>query len=96
MGNRQLLEASNLRLAIIASRFNLEITQRLVTGAEEAITEHGGSAPLRLWVPGAFELPLTALSVAESGQVDAIVALGCVVRGETAHFEHVARECASG
>jgi 6,7-dimethyl-8-ribityllumazine synthase len=79
------LDASELRVAIICSRFNADITDRLLDGAR-----------LVVWVPGCFELPLTAATLAESGQVDAIVALGCVIQGETSHHQHVAGECASG
>jgi 6,7-dimethyl-8-ribityllumazine synthase len=90
------LDASELRVAIICSRFNADITDRLLDGARRFLSGHGGRRPLVVWVPGCFELPLTAATLAESGQVDAIVALGCVIQGETSHHQHVAGECASG
>jgi 6,7-dimethyl-8-ribityllumazine synthase len=90
------LDASDLRVAIVASRFNLDISRRLLRGAQQFLAEHGCPEPAVVWVPGSFELPLAALSLAESGQVDAIVAIGCVINGETAHFQFVAGECASG
>jgi 6,7-dimethyl-8-ribityllumazine synthase len=90
------LEASDLRIAVVVSRFNADISRRLLRGAQEFLAEHGCPDPLVVWVPGAFELPLGALNLAESGQVDAIVALGCVINGQTAHFQYVAGECASG
>ncbi|MGH8215200.1 MAG: 6,7-dimethyl-8-ribityllumazine synthase [Rhodanobacteraceae bacterium] len=86
------------RYAVIASRWNGEIVDALVDGAGRAFAERGvqdGSVDVRR-VPGAWELPVLAGQLAASGQYAAIVALGCVVRGETRHFEHVADECARG
>lgn len=90
------LDASELRVALICSRFNADITDRLLDGAKSFLHSHGSRRPVVVWVPGAFELPLTAATLAESGQVDAIVALGCVIKGETSHDQYVAGECASG
>jgi 6,7-dimethyl-8-ribityllumazine synthase len=90
------LDGSELRVAVVASRYNQDIVRRLVRGAQGALAEHGCEDPIMLWVPGALELPLAALTLAESGNVDAIVVLGCVINGETAHFQFVAAECASG
>jgi 6,7-dimethyl-8-ribityllumazine synthase len=90
------LGASDVRVAIVVSRYNDDISQRLLDGALAALAEHGCPDPTVIWVPGAFELPLAALNLAESGRVDAIVALGCVIEGETAHFQHVAGQSASG
>jgi 6,7-dimethyl-8-ribityllumazine synthase len=90
------LDASDLRVAIVAARFNHDISKRLLTGAQTFLQEHGCQDPLVVWVPGAMEIPLATLNLAESGQIDAIVTLGCVIDGETAHFEYVAGECASG
>jgi 6,7-dimethyl-8-ribityllumazine synthase len=92
------LDASGMRLAIVAGRFNVHVTQPLVDGALAALGELGlaaGDVPV-YWVPGAFEIPLVAKRLAESGIVDAIVCLGAVIRGETAHFEYVAGPCATG
>lgn len=90
------LDASELRVAIVISRFNQDVSRRLLRGAQEFLEAHGCPDPAVVWVPGAMEIPLAALNLAESGQVDAIVALGCVINGETAHFQYVAGECASG
>lgn len=89
------LDASGLDLRVVASRFNLEITERLLGGALAAVARHGGRQPSVVWVPGALEIPLAALHLARSG-ADAIVCLGCVIKGETAHFEYVCTECSAG
>lgn len=89
---------SDLRIAIVASRFNGFIVDQLVAGARDAL-ERSGADPKRqvlVWVPGAFELPLAADRLAASGQYDAVIALGAVVRGGTPHFDYVAGECARG
>lgn len=90
------LDASDLRMAVVVSRYNPDISRRLLRGALQSLEEHGNPDPQVVWVPGALELPLAALTLAESGSVDAIVALGCVINGETAHFQFVASECAAG
>lgn len=92
------LIATNARLAIVASRFNSFLVEPLVNGALDAIARHGGDAGkcTLAWVPGAFELPLAAKKMAESGKVDAVVCLGAVVRGDTPHFDYVAGQCAAG
>lgn len=86
------------RYAVIASRWNGEIVDVLVEGARTALVAHGanGDAVDVLRVPGAWELPLLAQHLAQAGRHAVIVALGCVVRGETRHYEHVADECARG
>ena len=86
------------RYAVIASRWNGEIVDVLVDGAHNAFARHGvaDDALDVLRVPGAWELPVLAQRLAAAGNHAAIVALGCVVRGETRHFEHVADECARG
>jgi 6,7-dimethyl-8-ribityllumazine synthase len=86
-----------LRVAIVSSRFNLIVTERLVDGAREALIEHGVSADGIdvLSVPGAWELPAAA-ALAAGGGYDAIVALACIIRGETAHFDHVSRAAVDG
>jgi 6,7-dimethyl-8-ribityllumazine synthase len=92
------LPAARRRVAVIASRFNDVVVSGLVKGAVAAWVKHGGAEPdlLVARVPGAYELPVLARQLAESGQYEAIVALGCVIRGETAHFDYVAGECARG
>ena len=96
--NNQRLDARGRRVVIIAARFNAPLVESLIAGARQAWSDHGGdSARLLLErVPGAFELPLVAKMFAASGAVDAVVALGCVIRGDTPHFDYVAGECARG
>ena len=88
-GNK--LNGDGLRIAIVVSRFNSIVTERLLDGARQALREHGvGDASVEVVeVPGAFELPLPAKLMADSGRFDAIVCLGAVVRGETPHFEYI-------
>ena len=90
--------ARGRRVAIVASRFHEAITMRLVDGARAALLRHGVRAgDVRVvWVPGAFELPQAAGHLATRGDVDALVCVGCVIRGETPHFEYVAGEAARG
>jgi 6,7-dimethyl-8-ribityllumazine synthase len=90
------LDATGMRLAVVAGRFNAHITERLLEGALSELRELGGDAPAVHWVPGAFEIPLVAQRLASSADTDAVVCLGAVVRGETAHFEYVAGPCADG
>jgi 6,7-dimethyl-8-ribityllumazine synthase len=91
-------DASGLRVLVLRSAFNEVVVEGLVQGALQALEEMG--APVREVivesVPGAFELPLAARCAANSGRFDAIVALGAVIKGETDHYEHIARECAAG
>jgi 6,7-dimethyl-8-ribityllumazine synthase len=89
------LDAADMRVAIAVARFNQDITEQLLEGAQRALEKYGARDVLVAWVPGAFELPLVAHRLA-SGGFDAVVCLGAVIRGETAHFEYVAGECASG
>ena len=96
--NNQRFDAGRRRVVIIAARFNAPLVDRLIEGARQAWSDHGGD-PARLLlerVPGSFELPLAAKMFAASGAVDAVVALGCVIRGDTPHFDYVAGECARG
>jgi 6,7-dimethyl-8-ribityllumazine synthase len=90
--------ARGQRVAMVAAKFNADIVDALVAGASAAWARQGGeSAGLALVrVPGAFELPLVARRLAASGQYDAIIAFGCVIRGDTAHFDFVAGEAARG
>ena len=92
------LLARDVRVAIVAARFNDFVVERLVTGAIDALLRHGASEKsLELVrVPGAFDMPLVVKRLALSKRYDAIVALGAVIKGETAHFDFVAGECASG
>jgi 6,7-dimethyl-8-ribityllumazine synthase len=90
--------AGGNRFAVAVSRFNLDITQGLLAGALGALEEAGveKSAPTVVWVPGAFELPLTAQRLAESGDHDAIICLGCLIKGDTMHFEYIAESVVHG
>ncbi len=92
------LNAQGLHFGIIASRFNQFITDRLLAGALDAL-ERGGATEQQIEivrVPGSFEIGIAAKSLAESGRCDAIICIGCVLRGETAHFDYVAAESARG
>lgn len=92
------LDASGLSVAIVVARFNAFVTERLLEGAVDALVRHG-ARPADLTVvrvPGAYELPLTVQRVAERGGVDAIVALGCLIRGDTIHFELIAGAATKG
>jgi 6,7-dimethyl-8-ribityllumazine synthase len=93
-----LVAPKGARFAIVASRFNHFIVDRLVEGAVDALVRHGVDAKnvTLVRVPGAWELPLVARRLAASKKVDAVVALGAVIRGATAHFEYVAGEAAKG
>ncbi len=92
------LEARGRKVAVVAARFNDFIVASLLKGAQAAWVRHGGALEdlLVVRVPGAFELPVSARKLAASGRYDAVVALGCVIRGGTPHFEYVAGECAGG
>jgi 6,7-dimethyl-8-ribityllumazine synthase len=92
------LQAEGMRLAIVISRYNDFITRRLLDGALDAIGRHGGDTESvdTYYVPGAFEIPLVAKRLAESGNYEAVICLGAVIRGSTAHFDYVAGECAKG
>jgi 6,7-dimethyl-8-ribityllumazine synthase len=92
------VDARGRRVAIVAARFNDLIVASLLKGAQESWQAHGGAPEelLVVRVPGAFELPVVARKLAASGRYEAIVALGCVIRGDTPHFEYVAGECARG
>jgi 6,7-dimethyl-8-ribityllumazine synthase len=86
------------RLAVVASRFNEEITRRLVDGAMDALDRHGVPAENvdLVWVPGAWELPAAARHLLATDRYDALIALGAVIRGETPHFDYVAGEASRG
>ena len=92
------LDASGLKFGIVVSRYNSFITQRLLEGVLDGLRRHGAADEdiTIAWVPGSFEIPLACLKMAESGTYDAVLAVGAVIRGATAHFELVAAECAKG
>ena len=90
------LDGSDLHIAILVARSHDDVARRLLRGAQEALQRHGVQDPDVFWVPGPLELPVTALALAEKGGHDAIVCLGCVIRGETFQFEVVAMETAAG
>jgi 6,7-dimethyl-8-ribityllumazine synthase len=90
--------AAGMHFAVVASRFNPEIVNRLVAGALEGLKEAGSDAHkvTVIRVPGAFEIPLAVLRAAKSRRYDAIVAIGCVIRGETPHFEYISQQACHG
>jgi 6,7-dimethyl-8-ribityllumazine synthase len=92
------LQGSGLRIAIAVARFNDLVTERLLAGAHDGLVRHGvdASSISVAWVPGAFELPVIAQRLAQSGEYDAVIALGAVIRGATGHYEYVAGQSASG
>lgn len=92
------LDARHLRVAVVAGRFNETISERLAEGALDCLRRHGAAEDdiWLVWVPGAFEIPVVAKRIAASKEVDAIVCVGAVVRGETPHFDYVAGNAARG
>jgi 6,7-dimethyl-8-ribityllumazine synthase len=90
------LDGKELTIAVVVARSNEDVSKRLLRGALQSLEEHGVEDPDVFWVPGSLELPVTALALAEKGQHDSIICLGCVIRGETYHFEIVANEAARG
>ncbi|MGH9300322.1 MAG: 6,7-dimethyl-8-ribityllumazine synthase [Acidimicrobiales bacterium] len=92
------LRGEGLRVALVASRFNDFITTKLVEGARDGLVRHGTDPAgiVLAWAPGAFELPLVASRLAGSGEFDAVICLGAVIRGATGHYEAVAGQCAAG
>src|SRR5688500_18762089 len=89
-------DGAGVRVVILRSAFNPEVVDGLLAGAQAALREMGATEVTVVDVPGAFELPLAAAAAAHSERFDAVVALGAVIRGETDHYEHIAREAASG
>ena len=87
-----------LKIAIVAARFNEFITSKLVSGAEDCLLRHGvsGDDITLAWVPGAFEIPLVAKSLAMSGAYDAVICVGAVIRGATSHYDYVCAEVSKG
>ncbi|MGE4566752.1 MAG: 6,7-dimethyl-8-ribityllumazine synthase [Acidimicrobiales bacterium] len=92
------LNGAGLRVALVAGRFNDAISQELIQGARDRLASLAveDEKVTLTWVAGAFEMPLAAQAMAKSGQFDAVICLGAVIRGETAHFDFVAGEAASG
>ncbi len=92
------LIGTGMRFGVVAARFNGFIVERLVDGATDALVRSGVDADAVdvARVPGAFEIPMAARAMAESGKYDAILCLGCVIRGATAHFDYVCNEAAKG
>ena len=90
------LDGKGLKIGIVAARYNQEIVDALLEGALATLKEHGARAEPVLSVPGSFEIPMAAQALADKGDVDAVICLGCVIKGETAHFEHVAEAAAKG
>jgi 6,7-dimethyl-8-ribityllumazine synthase len=93
-----MLSASGKRFGIVASRFNELITKKLLEGAIDCLVRHSAQSEqiTIVWVPGAFELPVVAKKMAKSGNYDAIIVLGAVIRGNTPHFDYVAAEVSKG
>ena len=87
-----------LRIAVVGGRFNSHVTLRLLDGVRRGLAACGvaSGAVREVWVPGAFEIPLAAQTFAETGEWDAVIGIGCVIRGDTAHFDFVAGQCAEG
>jgi 6,7-dimethyl-8-ribityllumazine synthase len=92
------LDASGLRIGIVVSRFNGDVTEKLLEGALDGVRSHGGEDDqvTIVRVPGAFEIPLVAEKMAASGKYDALVCLGAVIRGDTPHFEYVSDSVTRG
>jgi 6,7-dimethyl-8-ribityllumazine synthase len=91
-------EGRGRRIAVVVSRFNEHVTSKLLEGALDCLRAHGIAEDdlVVVWVPGAFELPLVARRLAASGDHDAVICIGAVIRGDTAHFDHVAGQAATG
>ncbi len=88
--------AQGLKFAVVVSKFNDLITERLLHGAKSVLEQSGADVVDVYWVPGAFEIPLMALSLAESKKYDGLVCLGAVIRGSTTHYEYVCNEAVKG
>lgn len=92
------LNANKLKVAIVCGRFNEFITSKLLGGAVDCLTRHEIATQNidEVWVPGAFEIPVAALALAETNKYDAIICLGAVIRGSTSHYDYVCNETAKG
>lgn len=93
-----LYNEEKIKVGIVAARFNEVVVSKLIDGAVDGLSRHGVDMDKvdLAWVPGAFEVPLVAKKMAESGKYDAVICLGAVIRGETDHYEHVATEVTKG
>lgn len=103
MKHIQLLEGKvvakeNMKVGIVAARFNEIIVNKLLGGAVDGLVRHGVEEKniTAAWVPGAFEIPMTALKMAKSGKYDAVICVGAVIRGETSHYDYVCNEVSKG
>ena len=103
MRNIQMMEGNvvapeGMRVAIAASRFNEVITGKLLDGAVDGLIRHGVAEDhiTAVWVPGAFELPVIAMKLAQSGRFDAVICVGAVIRGQTSHYDYVCNEASKG
>ncbi|MDT3844179.1 MAG: 6,7-dimethyl-8-ribityllumazine synthase [Bacillota bacterium] len=103
MRNIQMMEGNvvapeGMRVAIAASRFNEVITGKLLDGAVDGLIRHGSAEDhiTAVWVPGAFELPVIAMKLAQSGRFDAVICVGAVIRGQTSHYDYVCNEASKG
>ena len=90
------LNGKGLTIGIVAARYNQEIVAALLEGALRTLKERGARADPVLSVPGSYEIAVAAQAIADKGNVDAVICLGCVIKGETAHFEHIAEAAAKG
>jgi 6,7-dimethyl-8-ribityllumazine synthase len=93
------LEAQGRRFAIVVSRFNELVSQQLLAGALDCLRRHGADTEkdvVTVWVPGSFEIPVTALKLGKSGKFDAVICLGALIRGHTPHFDYIAAESTKG
>lgn len=91
-------DGAGMRVAVVCGRFNDHVTMRLLEGVRRGLDAIGveTSGIREVWVPGAFEIPLAAKTLARTGRFDAVICIGCVIRGDTAHFDLVAAQCAEG
>lgn len=94
----KVVAAEGMRVAIVASRFNEIIVSKLLGGAVDGLVRHGvaESDITAVWVPGAFEIPVVALKLAQSGNYDAVICVGAVIRGQTSHYDYVCNEVSKG
>ena len=96
--NGKVVAPEGMKVAIVASRFNEIITNKLLGGAIDGLVRHGMDEDdiTAVWVPGAFEIPLIAQKLAESGKYDAVICVGAVIRGQTSHYDYVCNEVSKG